>query len=183
MKEKSSLRTYYLELLRKQASIDRQAKSRIIGQKLFEQAAVIKAKTILFYASLPGEVDTFAMITKAFELKKHICLPLVVEHQRKMIPTLTNTMADLEKGPYGIVQPRADKSRTVALSDIDAVIVPGLAFDRSNHRLGRGAGYYDRFLPELLADTATIGLAFDFQILERLPVEEHDVPLSCVITN
>lgn len=183
MKDKGSLRTYYLELLRKQAGIDRQAKSRIITQKLFEHAAVVKANTILFYASLPGEVDTFAMINKAFELKKHICLPLVVENQREMIPTLTKTMADLEKGPHGILQPRPDDSNRVALSDIDAVIVPGLAFDRSNNRLGRGAGYYDRFLSALPASTATIGLAFDFQMLDRLPVEEHDVPLSCVIAN
>ncbi len=183
MKEKGSLRTYYLELLTKQTSIDRKSKSELIGVKLFELKAISKAKTILFYASLPGEVDTFAMITKAIELKKHICLPIVVENQRKMIPTLTKTLADLEKGAYGISQPRYDVSLEVNPKDIDAVIVPGLAFDKSNNRLGRGAGYYDRFLASLSADTATIGLAFDFQIVDRLPLEEHDVPLSAIISN
>jgi 5-formyltetrahydrofolate cyclo-ligase len=183
MKEKGSLRKYYVELLKKQASSDRQAKSQLIADKLFELDVIQKAKTILFYASLPGEVDTFAMITKAFELKKHICLPLVVENQRKMIPTLTKTLADLENGAYGIAQPRYDSSLEVDLKDIDAVIVPGLAFDKFNNRLGRGVGYYDRFLCRLPAETPTIGLAFDFQILERLPVEEHDVPLSVIIAN
>jgi 5-formyltetrahydrofolate cyclo-ligase len=183
MKDKSSLRKYYLELLKKQASKDRQMKSEAIEAKLFDLKAFQKAKTILFYASLPGEVNTFAMILKAIELKKHICLPVVVEHQRKMIPTLTNTVAHLENGPLGTLQPHHDVSLEVNLKDIDAVIVPGLAFDKANNRLGRGAGYYDRFLSTLPATTATIGLAFDFQMLDCLPVEEHDVPLSCVIVS
>ena len=183
MKNKSSLRKYYLELLKKQASKDREKKSRLIQAKLFKLSAIQRAKTILFYASLPGEVDTFAMIHKAIQLKKRICLPIVVRHQRTMIPTLTKRVADLENGVYGVSQPRYDASKTVALTDIDAVIVPGLAFDKSNNRLGRGAGYYDRFLKNLPPDTATIGLAFDFQLTNCLPVEEHDVPLSIVIAN
>jgi 5-formyltetrahydrofolate cyclo-ligase len=183
MKDKSSLRTQYLELLRKQTSKDRQAKSQVIEVKLFELKEIQKAKTVLFYASLPGEVDTFAMILKAIELKKHICLPIVVETQRKMIPTLTNNVADLKRGPCGTLEPRYDDSLEVSLKDIDAVIVPGLAFDKSNNRLGRGAGYYDRFLSGLPSTTTTIGLAFDFQVTDRLPVEEHDVPLSYVIAN
>ena len=183
MKDKSSLRKYYLELLKKQASEDRQRKSRIIETKLFELKAIKKAETILFYASLPGEVDTFAMITKAIEEKKHICLPVVVENQKEMIPTLTKTLADLENGHFGIAQPRPDKDLEIDPKDIDAVIVPGLAFDKSNYRLGRGAGYYDRFLSKLPSNTATIGLAFDFQLLDRLPVEDHDIPLSVVIAN
>jgi len=181
MKDKSSLRKYYLELLNKQASADRQAKSQVIAAKLFELSSIQKAKTILFYASLPGEVDTFAMINKAIELQKNICLPIVVRNQRKMIPTLTKKLTDLENGVYGIVQPRYDVSLEVDPKDIDAVIVPGLSFDKSNNRLGRGAGYYDRFLSKLPSETPLIGLAFDFQIADSLPVEEHDVPLSCVI--
>ena len=181
MNDKGSLRKYYLELLNKQARVDRQAKSRSIEVKLFENKAFVEAKTVLFYASLPSEVDTFAMISKAFNLNKRICLPIVVQNQRKMIPTLTQSLADLENGHYGISQPRSEASLEVNPEDIDVVIVPGLAFDKSNNRLGRGVGYYDRFLATLPPKTTTIGLAFDFQICDCLPVEEHDVPLSCVI--
>ncbi len=181
-KDKGSLRQHYLELLKKQGSADREVKSQLIGAKLFGLEAFKKAKTILFYASLPGEVNTFAMITKAIELKKHICLP-VVANQRTMIPTLTKTMTDLETGQYGISQPRHDASLEVNPKDIDAVIVPGLSFDKFCNRLGRGKGYYDRFLSTLPLNTVTIGLAFDFQLVDRLPVEEHDVPLSVVISN
>ena len=183
MKDKSSLRKHYLELLKAQGSKDRQTKSQLIAAKLFELTAFVKAKTVLFYASLPGEVDTFAMINKAIELKKHICLPIVVKNQREMIPTLTKSLANLENGIYGISQPRYDASLAVDRKNIDAVIVPGLAFDKSKNRLGRGAGYYDRFLFNLPSTTTTIGLAFDFQLTDRLPVEEHDVPLSFVIAN
>ena len=67
------------------------------------------------------------------------------------------------------------------MKDIDAVIVPGLAFDRLNNRLGRGAGYYDRFLSTLPKNVTTVGLAFDFQLTESLPTEAHDVRLQQVI--
>lgn len=183
MKDKGSLRTYYLELLKKQGSVDRQAKSQVIEQKLFELAQVQKAKTIMFYASLPGEVETFAMITKAIKLNKKICLPIVMQNQRNIIPTLIQTTAGLENGAYGIAQPKLDASKEVDLKEIDAVIVPGLAFDRFNNRLGRGAGFYDRFLAKLPQNTVTVGLAFDFQITDSLPVEEHDVPLSVILAN
>ena len=183
MKDKSSLRKYYLELLKAQASESRQAKSRIIEHKLFDTAAIKKAETILFYASLPGEVDTFAMIKKAMALNKRICLPVVLQNQKMMIPTLTQSMENLENGTYGIKQPHQDPALAVDPNGIDAVIVPGLCFDKSNNRLGRGVGYYDRFLSALPSKTTTIGLAFDFQITDCLPTEEHDVPLSCVITS
>lgn len=183
MKDKSSLRKHYLDLLKKQASGDRRTKSHKIALKLFRLEAIKKAKTILFYAPLPGEVDTFAMISKAIQLKKRICLPILVRDQRTMIPTLTKSVEDLENGVYGIPQPRRDVSLQVALKDIDAVIVPGLSFDKLNNRLGRGAGYYDRFLKNFSCHTATIGLAFDFQLTDRLPVRGHDVPVSLVIAN
>ena len=183
MKDKGSLRKHFLELLTKQASVEGQAKSQLIGDKLFELAAIKKAKTVLFYASLPGEVDTFAMIKKTIELQKRICLPVVMQNQREMIPTLIKTLADLENGVYGIPQPRRNSLLDVPLEEIDAVIVPGVAFDKSHNRLGRGKGYYDRFLIQLPKKTTTIGLAFDFQLIDSLPIEEHDVPLSCVITN
>ena len=183
MKDKSSLRIHFLELLKKQTSIQRQAKSRQIEQKLFNLQAFQEAQTILFYASLPGEVDTLAMITKALELKKRILVPRVMPDQRQMIPTQITTLADLKDGVYSIPQPSRNSSKEIPVEEIEAVIVPGLAFDQANNRLGRGKGYYDRFLSKLSKNTASIGLAFDFQLIDRLPTEEHDVPLTYIIAN
>ena len=70
------------------------------------------------------------------------------------------------------------------LGNIELVVVPGVAFDRRNFRLGRGGGYYDRFLAKIPSHTPTIGLAFDFQMIDALPEKEtHDRPVSLVLTN
>ena len=156
-------------------------KSQKIAAQLFSLPVFQKAQTVLFYASLPGEVETFAMMDQAMQLHKNVALPILERNQRKMIPTLTDSLEDLHEGPYGTRQPRLDPAKTVDVSDLDAVIVPGLAFDKANNRLGRGAGYYDRFLSTLAKTTTTVGIAFDFQIVDCLPVEDHDVPLSLII--
>ncbi len=181
MNEKSSLRVHFLGLIKSQGSTERLEKSQRIRERLFALPSFQKAKTVLFYASLPGEVDTFAMIQQAIDLKKHVLLPILIRDQRKMIPTLIDSTEDLVSGPFGIPEPRPELSRASDTNGIDAVIVPGLAFDTANNRLGRGAGYYDRFLAALPRSTSKIGIAFDFQITDRLPVEEHDVPLDLVV--
>jgi 5-formyltetrahydrofolate cyclo-ligase len=87
--------------------------------------------------------------------------------------------AYLEKGPYGVPEPV--EHQYLRLRDVDLVVVPGLAFDKQGGRLGRGKGCYDRFLKRLPADTATIGLAFDFQILPSVPAAAHDVNVDKVL--
>ena len=149
MKDKGSLRTHYLKLLKEQNKEDVARKSRLIAEQLWKLPAIQKARNILFYASMPGEVDTLAMIEKAFFYGKRVALPIVEQNQRKLIPTLISSMEDVHKGTYGIAEPHFDPDKAIALKDLDAVIVPGLAFDRLHHRLGRGAGYYDRFLSTL----------------------------------
>ena len=181
MEEKSRLRKHYLDLLKKQGREEGLRKSRLIGEALFSHPAIVRAQTILFYAPLPGEVDTFAMIRKAIELQKQVALPVVLRDQRKLIPTLTDGMEDLTLSTYGIHEPQRHPDREIALASIDAVVVPALAFDKAKNRLGRGKGYYDRFLTGLPATAVTVGIAFDFRIADRLPTEDHDIPVLHVI--
>ena len=180
MKDKGSLRTYYLKLLKEQSKEERLRKSRLIAEQLWKLPAIQKAQSILFYASMPSEVDTLAMIEKAIFSGKRVALPIVEQKKGKLIPTLISSMEDVHIGTYGITEPH-DPGKAIALKDLDAVIVPGLAFDRLNNRLGRGAGYYDRFLSSLPMTVTTVGLAFDFQLTESLPTEAHDVRLQQVI--
>ncbi len=180
MDDKSRLRKHYLGLLKKQGREQGLRKSRLIGEKLFRLPAIVKAKIILFYAPLPGEVDTFAMIRKAIELQKQVALPVVLRQQRTLIPTLTDRMEDLTVSTYGIHQPKRHPDREIACESIDAVVVPALAFDKAKNRLGRGKGYYDRFLQDL-SSAVSVGIAFDFQIADRLPTEDHDIPVHHVI--
>ena len=181
MKDKGSLRTHYLRLLKEQNKKECLRKSRLIAEQFWELPAIQKAHSILFYASMPGEVDTLAMIEKAIFSGKRVALPIVEQNQRKIIPTVISSMEDVHKGTYGIAEPYFDPDKTLDVKDLDAVVVPGLAFDRLHHRLGRGAGYYDRFLSTLPKTVTTVGLAFDFQLTESLPTETHDVRLQQII--
>ena len=142
-----------------------------------------KAKIILFYASFNGEVKTFEMMNEAQKLGKTIGLPRISEDKGGILPVSVVSLAhDLEQGDYGIKQPKSDPAKVLNKDSLDLVIVPGIAFDQNNNRLGRGGGYYDRFLAELSPDIPTIGLAFDFQIVDMLSLQEgHDMPVSCVL--
>ena len=181
MKDKGSLRNHYLNLLKEQNKQDALRKSQLIALQFWKLPVIQQAQTILFYASSSFEVDTLAMIDKASFLGKRVALPIVEKDQRKLIPALISSMEDVHKGTYGIAEPHFDPDKVIALKDLDAVIVPGLAFDRQNHRLGRGVGYYDRFLSSLPETVSTVGLAFDFQLTESLPNEAHDVRLQQII--
>jgi 5-formyltetrahydrofolate cyclo-ligase len=181
--DKKTLREKFLKLLTLQKEQDRVVKSRSIQTKLWARPEFIKAKTILFYASFGGEVATFEMIKEATQLNKKIALPIIVKDRKDIIPALVAHPDQLTEGLYGIKQPAFDQDRVVDPKDLGLIIVPGLAFDQSHNRLGRGAGYYDRFLAALPSGIPALGLAFDFQVVDRLPLEAHDVALTGVVTN
>jgi 5-formyltetrahydrofolate cyclo-ligase len=184
-KSKKILRERILTLLRNQEEEERLIKSLAISNKLFQMVEFQKAETILFYASFDGEVETFEMMRQTQKLGKTIGLPSIIEDEKRIIPRAVASLdSDLETGPYGIQQPKTDQDSTLNESRCDMVIVPGVAFDKQNNRLGRGGGYYDRFLGSLPQNIFTVGLAFDFQIVDSLSFKEnHDVPVSCVLTN
>jgi len=181
---KDKIRQKILTLLRNQKEEDRLKKSLKIFKKLLGSPQFKAAKTILFYASFDGEVDTFDMMRETQQLGKKIALPIIDMKNKHILPVYVNNLQeDLVPGPFGIKQPRLVKNRLVACEEIDLSIVPGIAFDQHNHRLGRGAGYYDRFLIRLSKDIPSIGLAFDFQVVDSLPRQDHDVALTRVIVN
>jgi 5-formyltetrahydrofolate cyclo-ligase len=178
LRTKEELRKQIQVLLRNQKEEDRLRKSLLILDQLFAVPEFRNSKTMLFYSSFDGEVDTQEMIKQALLMGKTVALPMILKSEKQIIPLVADNLNSLEAGPYGIKQPRYDVNNTLDPRDLDICLVPGVAFDRAHHRLGRGAGYYDRFLAALPNDTPPIGLAFDFQVLERLPVEAHDIPLT-----
>ena len=180
---KEKIRTKILLRLRKQAEESRLQKSLLILKKLFACSEFKQAKTILFYASFDGEVETLEMMKQSLTLGKKIALPSIHMKDKTILPTyIHNLEEDLILGSYGIAESRHKGLHPVACDEIDLSVVPGVAFDRDNYRLGRGAGYYDRFLSRLSKAVPAIGLAFDFQIVSRLPRQEHDIPMTSVIT-
>ena len=179
------LREKILNLLRGQKEEERFRKSRGILKKLFAMREFKQARTILFYASFDGEVETFEMMKQAQRLGKKVALPAILKDQKKIVPALIENLDDdLQAGPYGIKEPNDVCLRFVELEQIDLIIVPGIALDKNKNRLGRGKGYYDRFLSAVPATIPAFGLAFDFQIVDCLPHQEkHDVKVSRVIVN
>ncbi|MFC1576397.1 5-formyltetrahydrofolate cyclo-ligase [Candidatus Omnitrophota bacterium] len=181
-KTKEQIRKEILQKLSSQGREEVSRKSRVIKKKLFSLPEFKNAKLILFYASMRQEVTTDEMIDEAFGMGKRVALPRCTS-QRELVPKeITDRHTDLEKGTYGICEPK-DSQKNVPPEDIGAVIVPGVAFDQRNMRLGRGKGYYDRFLEKLPPDTVIIGLAFGLQIVDNLPTDSYDIPVSKVITN
>jgi 5-formyltetrahydrofolate cyclo-ligase len=181
---KASLRKDILAQLKSQKEVERLQNSRVIKDKLFSSDEYRHARTILFYASFAGEVDTSEMMRQAQRQSKTIVLPVISESQKKITPSqVLDLNCELEIGPYGVLHPKKSCFRPVDLDDIDLVIVPGVAFDKKGNRLGRGKGYYDRLLKNIPPHIPTVGLAFAFQILDTLPqLAEHDCPVKKVIT-
>lgn len=180
---KHKIRKHIKNVISSYSTLEKAQKSAIIKGRLFNEEEFKRARVVMFYVSLKDEVDTLAMIDEALKTGKRIAVPVILKEEKRLIAgEIHNRLEDLESQHFGIYQPRQDRVKEVPLDDIDLVVVPGVAFDRKNIRLGRGHGYYDRFLSGLPKKTKAIGLAFDFQVLEDLPQDPHDVPVSKIIT-
>ena len=180
---KHKIRKHIKEKLNNHSELEKSRKSDIIKARLFNEEEFKNASVVMFYVSLKDEVNTFSMIDEALEAGKRICVPVILKEEKRLIAgEIKNRKADLESQHFGIYQPIEGHVKEVPLSDIDLVIVPGIAFDKNNVRLGRGHGYYDRFLSGLPDTARTIGLAFDFQVVDNLPKDSHDIPVWKTIT-
>lgn len=180
---KHKIRKEIRDKIKSYSELEKSEKSDIIKNKLFSEEEFKKAKVVMFYVSLKDEVSTLSMIDEAIKTGKRVCVPVIFKSTKHLIAgEIKNRKRDLEKQHFGIYQPREGRVQEVPLDDIDLVVVPGIAFDKNNVRLGRGHGYYDRFLCGLPNRAKTIGLAFDFQVLETLPKDSHDIPVSKTIT-
>jgi 5-formyltetrahydrofolate cyclo-ligase len=180
---KKKVRQDILKKLNSHKEEERLKKSSKIAQKLFLLKEYIKAKTVLFYLSFDGEVDTVRMIKKSIEKGKLVAVPVVRKQTREIIPSLLKDYdRELTRGPHGTRHPKEEYIRPISLTTLDLVVVPGLAFDEAGNRLGRGLGYYDRFLCRLPKDIPTVGLAFDFQVVPDFPpLESHDCSVTKVL--
>ena len=180
---KKELRERILTLLKNQREEKRLEKSLSIKEKLFNLREFKEARTILFYAAFDGEVETKDMIEQAQAQGKRVALPRINKKDKHITPILMeHAMEKLAFGSYGIKEP-APHAQTLHLEEIDMIVVPGIAFDRHGNRLGRGRGYYDRFLDDVSPHVPTVGLAFDFQVVDAIPyIKDHDRAVSRLIT-
>ncbi len=137
-------------------------------------------KVVLTYAALPAELDPSAAIEALRARGVRIAYPRI-EAPGVLGMHEVAAESELVPGPLSIRQPAADTPR-IGAAEIDAVIVPGVAFDEHGARLGYGGGYYDQLLPRLRSDCTRIGIVFDEQLLGEIPCEEHDQHVDVVVT-
>ena len=153
------------------------------------KARLSEAQTVLAYYSLPDEVNTHQLLDDLLAEGKNVLLPKVLDDENMEIRRYTGRH-DLQEGILHLMEPIGETF--TAYGDIDMVVVPGMAFDAQGHRLGRGRGYYDRFftlhsIPEHSSPTrslsrfTTLGVCFDFQKVDEVPVDAFDIAVDEVI--
>ena len=137
-----------------------------------------EAKVVMAYYSLPDEVDTHLLLESLVADGKTVLLPKVTGASSMELRRYTGRR-DLCEGAFHIMEPVGDLFLDYGV--IDVALVPGVAFDAFGNRLGRGKGYYDRFLHNRAVSCYTIGVCFDFQKVEEVPVDEYDISVDEVI--
>lgn len=151
----------------------------IEAEEVFEKIEAMpefeNARSVMIYWSMPDELPTHNFIIR-WSKKKTMLLPVVKGNDMLIKPF--STKEELKQGSLGIWEPDVQKEY---LNSIDLVIVPGVAFDRDKSRLGRGKGYYDRYF--INKRIVKIGVCFDFQLLESIPIDSFDIKMDKVVTN
>ena len=176
MTTKKELRNRMKALKNEQNKKDWERISDAIFAQIEDTEAFNKASSILSYWSMSDEVMTHKAVERWSKYKK-VYLPLIKGNDLELVRF--EGVEKMKPEPvFGILEPTSTEN--IEIGEIELVIVPGVAFDASCNRMGRGKGYYDRLLSESVA--AKIGVAFSFQIVDKVPVDPHDVPLDMVVT-
>lgn len=142
------------------------------------------AKTVMFYVDVRSEVRTRHSLPDALKSGKRIVVPYCVNNELELF--LLSSMDELAIGMYKILEPRAElrnlPEKKVTAKDLDLVMVPGVAFDRTGGRMGHGFGYYDKLLQHARPDAPLIALAFECQLFPEIPTQAHDIFMDKIIT-
>jgi len=158
-------------------------KSSKIKENLFALDEFKNAKNIMLYVSFNNEASTIEIIKELLIKKeKNVIVPYVIKNNPILQLSELKNFDNLEPKTFGILEPKENYIREFSYKKVDLIILPGIAFDQNGHRIGYGYGYYDRFLKRLDKNVTKIGFAFDFQLVEKIPEERHDVPVYIVVT-
>lgn len=172
--DKKELRAHIKTLKKQHSKEQLLEQSEQILAKLEQHPDFARAKIVMLYSALPDEVQTQAFLEK-WHLKKKIILPTVVGDD--IIPVEYGKDTAFAVGDFNILEPQNEPYT----GGFDLIIVPGVAFDHKGNRLGRGRGYYDRFLCQHL-DVKRIGICFDFQLVDEVPAEPFDIRMDEVLS-
>lgn len=181
-KERTALRTQILAARDSLPAEERQRKSRIITEHLLALPEFIGARNVFAYVSFRSEVETLPLIADCLSRGVVVSVPLTLPADHRLLPyAVTDPERDLTPGYCNILEPLKTLPQMDPAS-IEVVVTPGSVFDAQGGRLGYGGGFYDRFLQTAAPQALRIGLAFDLQLVESVPLEKHDEQLDYLIT-
>ncbi|WP_176545052.1 5-formyltetrahydrofolate cyclo-ligase [Bacillus sp. AFS041924] len=178
--EKKEIRNSMMKKLKNISSLDREEKSKQIVEKLLNSDQFLCADIIATTMPMEHEINTKYLITACWKMNKSVVVPKCNHDTRKMHFYKINSFEDLKKGYFGIQEPLEEKCEEIGKEFIDLIIVPGVAYTKYGERLGYGGGYYDRYLEDYKKQL--MALAYDFQILNELPTEKHDIKMPLILT-
>jgi 5-formyltetrahydrofolate cyclo-ligase len=180
---KNTIRNRIKEILATLPAEEAATKSLAVARRVSSLQAFRAARAVLLYLPTPGEVDVLPIARAAWDAGKKVLAPTACDHCRSMRAILCCPVNEEMFQPHhGLRQPNRDLGE-MSIDRIDLVIVPAVAFDPKCNRLGRGGGFYDRFLARSDLHASAVGVAFDEQIVPEIPVHENDRPVNVVVTD
>lgn len=181
--QKKSIRKQILERRRNLNNRWIEEVSNQINQLIMSWSVYQRATSLMCFLAMQDEPQTDALIFDAITSGKQVCVPSMHQQEYGLMDAVAITgLDDLTTGRLGLRVPREENKLLVAPQDIELILVPGVAFDRSGNRLGMGAGYYDRFL-SLASNAVFAGMMWNFQLLDTtIPALIHDIPMHYLIT-
>ena len=181
--DKQYLRTQYLTLRKDLGEDIRKEKSAAVTKHILSMPSVIDSGAVMAYYSVGSEVATFQLMRDIINSGRSLALPYCLNNKEMGIAEVYNLESDIEKGPFGTMQPKRELWGNIDIEEIGVCICPGVAFDRYGTRLGRGGSFYDNFLRKLKSNAVIIGCCFECQISGTIiPKESHDVDMDFVVS-
>lgn len=179
---KSIIRKEILRLRNNLKSEEKNSLDKKIFNSLIESNIYKESKKIFIYVSYNNEVDTKEIIKHSFENNKIIYVPKINIEDKTMNAVKIHSLNELYVNKYGILEPNIVDKNDVGL-EFDFIIMPGMVFDKAGNRIGYGGGYYDKYLSSLSYKVDKVALAYNFQIVDNIKTEEHDIKVDYIITD
>lgn len=180
MESKSKLRKRILNVRNNMSEEDVKKNSNAIMDKITSLDIYEQSKVVFIYMDFKNEVMTSNLIKRMLSEKKRVVIPYTDNINTVLIPSEITKESDLKLNSFGYYEPKS--ILPVNIEEIDLVIVPGVVFDKNLNRIGFGKGYYDKILNRLKPSAKKVAVAHEFQVLENIPAEEHDVKMDMIIT-
>lgn len=178
---KAELRKQFLQQREEVSLENRNRWSEVITNKVLEHPQFAAAQVIFTFVSFRSEVNTHAIIQRSLEMGKRIFVPVIDVKCKELHAVEIADFSSLQPGFRGILEPSLLSEKANA-QEIDLCLIPGAVFAKNGYRIGYGGGYYDRFLPLVNQSAYRLGVAFQFQVVDEIPFENHDIPVHETLT-